>query len=203
VIREDIYEYAFKRTAADLDELISLAVTIEQLGRLKDARRALWDARPTVDSGPPVTPMVPSRPTKANAPWTRAEDQLLQDTWTGGEKSVMRLAGIFGRSAGAITSRLDKLGLVDRENSERSESGSTPNPTLPLPFPCPKTESTGADYCQCPIEDFRDYPEDGWCRVCRKHTRAAIEEAKANLAGPVNKYNTGILRNKITGTAWN
>lgn len=60
---------------------------------------------------PSVKKEHPNRP-NAGAPWSEEEDeQLKQEFWD--EKTIREMCVSHGRSRGAITSRLKKLGMID------------------------------------------------------------------------------------------
>ena len=74
------------------------------------AIEALDGSNATITSRPAKAATDPSRPA-AGKPWTPAEEQQLRDAFAS-NPSIPELAAAHGRSRGAISSRLVKLGLI-------------------------------------------------------------------------------------------
>lgn len=58
-------------------------------------------------------------PTSAGLPWSIALDDQLTSLWNEGQ-TVRALADLFGRTPGAITSRLVRIGLVEQRSDTNS-----------------------------------------------------------------------------------
>lgn len=94
------------------------------------ARRARRQAlRP---EGAPQRPIDPNRP-KIGASWSPEEEQQLRDAFTA-HKPILEIAAAHGRTQGAITARLVKLGLIEAPASSRVGHSSLPNviPSSPI-----------------------------------------------------------------------
>lgn len=63
-------------------------------------------------------PVDPNRP-KMGAPWTPEEEQQLRDGFAA-QKTIPELAATHGRTPGAITARLVRLGLIEEDPSDRA-----------------------------------------------------------------------------------
>lgn len=79
-----------------------------------DTVRALYVALQTIR---PARPKDPERP-RAGSPWTEAEEQQMRDAFDA-ESSIPAIASNLGRTAGAVTARLAKLGLIDSDTGVR------------------------------------------------------------------------------------
>jgi len=66
----------------------------------------------------------PNRP-KMGAPWTPDEEQQLRDGFAA-QKTIPELATAHGRTTIAITSRLVKMGLIEKDPSKRARYGIRP-----------------------------------------------------------------------------
>ncbi len=71
----------------------------------------------------PVDPNIP----KAGAAWSPAEEQRLSDAFTA-HKTIPEIAAAHGRTPGAITTRLVKLGLIEDSAANRAGRGNAPEP---------------------------------------------------------------------------
>jgi hypothetical protein len=69
-------------------------------------------------------PVDPNRP-KVGANWTPEEEQQLRDGFAA-HKSIPELATAHGRTVGAITARLVKLGLIEDNPMNRAGQGNRP-----------------------------------------------------------------------------
>ena len=69
-------------------------------------------------------PVDPNRP-KIGAPWTPDEEQQLRDGFAA-QKTIPELAATHGRTPGAITARLVRLGLIEEDPSDRPGRGNHP-----------------------------------------------------------------------------
>lgn len=85
-----------------------------------DVVRALFTAANLL-RGPDSVPS-PSRPGSAGARWTEQEDALLCHAFDGGTP-IGDIARQHGRTKGAITSRLVKLGRIDPDTVKTRERG--------------------------------------------------------------------------------
>ncbi len=54
-----------------------------------------------------------SKPTNAGLPWTQSDDERLKQVFSSG-KSVSEISRDFERTVGAINSRLERLGIIQR-----------------------------------------------------------------------------------------
>lgn len=63
----------------------------------------------------------PNRP-KMGTPWTPDEEQQLRDGFAA-QKTISELAAAHGRTTIAITSRLVKMGLIEKDPSRRARRG--------------------------------------------------------------------------------
>lgn len=104
-----------------------------------DTVRALYVALEALD-GPPAKsrPADPNRP-NLNQKWTPEEEQRLRDAFTA-QKPIPEIAATHGRSAGAITSRLVKLGLIQDDFGHPAHR---PRPPIPPPDRPAGPPSTG------------------------------------------------------------
>lgn len=89
------------------DTVRALFVALEVLKRQKHVR-----GKRTVD---------PNRP-KMGAPWAPDEEQQLRDGFAA-QKTIPELAATHGRTTIAITSRLVKMGLIEKDPSDRARRG--------------------------------------------------------------------------------
>ncbi len=69
-------------------------------------------------------PLDPNRP-KVGANWTPEEEQQLRDGFAA-HKPIPDLATMHGRTVGAITARLVKLGLIENNPLNRAGQGNRP-----------------------------------------------------------------------------
>jgi hypothetical protein len=87
----------------------------------------------------------PNRP-KAGGPWTPEEEHRLCDAFTV-QKPVPEIAAAHGRTPGAITSRLVKLGLITDTATNRAGAGNRPpgqaGSPIRLPRRSPERTETG------------------------------------------------------------
>ena len=81
---------------------------------------------PRVQEQLPALPKKPADPTKPHAggKWTEEEEQLLRDAFVA-HTAIEDIAKDHGRTPGAITSRLVKLGLVEDNPANRTGQGRT------------------------------------------------------------------------------
>jgi hypothetical protein len=66
-------------------------------------------------------PVDPNRP-KMGASWTPDEEQQLRDEFAA-QKTIPELAAMHGRTPGAITARLVRMGLIEADPSDHSGRG--------------------------------------------------------------------------------
>ena len=92
------------------DTVRALFVALEALNRQKHVRVK--------------HPVDPNRP-KMGASWTPEEEQQLRDGFAA-QKTIPELAATQGRTPGAITARLVRLGLIEEDPSERPGRGNHP-----------------------------------------------------------------------------
>ncbi len=92
------------------DTVRALFVALEVLNRQKHVRVK--------------RPADPNRP-KMGASWTPEEEQQLRDGFAA-QKAIPELAASHGRTPGAITARLVRLGLIEEDPSERPGRGNHP-----------------------------------------------------------------------------
>jgi hypothetical protein len=97
---------------------------------------ALESLNPTSKSKEP-RPVDPNKP-KVGTGWTPEEEQQLREAFAA-NKPIKEIAAAHGRNTGAITSRLEKLGLIDNPHrtgfaaQQRSPAGAAPRPQAPAP----------------------------------------------------------------------
>ena len=68
----------------------------------------------------------PNKP-KAGAKWTSDDEQRLRDAFTA-QQPIPEIAAEHGRTPGAITARLVKLGLIEDSLTNRAGRGNSPSP---------------------------------------------------------------------------
>jgi hypothetical protein len=93
-----------------------------------DTVRALYMALEAMGKGSmPRKPreLDPDRP-KIGAAWTTEEEQQLRDAFQAG-KGISEIAAAHGRTRGAITARLVKLGLIEETVITRAGRGHAPD----------------------------------------------------------------------------
>lgn len=94
--------------------------------------RALYLALEALDTPPAKSRSAdPNRP-NLNQKWTPEEEQRLRDAFAA-NTPIPQIATTHGRSAGAITSRLVKLGLIQDDFGHPAHRGRPPVPTPPTP----------------------------------------------------------------------
>lgn len=118
------------------------------------ARRARRQAlRP---EGAPHRAIDPNRP-KIGASWSPEEEQQLRDAFAA-HKPIPEIAAAHGRTQGAITARLIKLGLIE---APTHRAGQPPNPIRPN-HPLPSDSSASHPAPQIPREltekEKNDFP---------------------------------------------
>ena len=107
-----------------------------------DTVRALYVALEALDqpAGKPKRPADPNRP-QVGRPWTPEEEQKLRDAFTT-HKPIPEIAATHGRTPGAVTSRLVRLGLIQDDFSHPAHRPATPParqpPDRPAAPPAPK-----------------------------------------------------------------
>ena len=100
-----------------------------------DTVRALYTILEAAESGTkPKKPVDPNKP-RAGGKWTEEEEQRLRDAFHA-RKPFADIAKDHGRTQGAITARLVKLGLVEDNPSNRAGQGNRP-PVVDTPAPKP------------------------------------------------------------------
>jgi hypothetical protein len=90
----------------------------------------------------PARPVDPNRP-KIGASWSQEEEQQLRDEFAA-HKPFRDIATTHGRTVGAITARLVKLGLIEDTATNRAGQGSRPFGFLSHPFSSPSVASAKA-----------------------------------------------------------
>jgi len=112
-----------------------------------DVVRALFLAleglkTPAIKSKEP-RPVDPNKP-KVGTGWTPEEEQQLREAFAA-NKPIKEIAAAHGRNTGAITSRLEKLGLIDNPHrtgfaaQQRNPAGA--NPVQGVRYPTPTATS--------------------------------------------------------------
>jgi hypothetical protein len=97
-----------------------------------DTVRALFVALEALEKGGRVRaprPVDPNKP-KVGAAWTPEEEQQLRDAFAA-HKPIPDIAATHGRTQGAITARLVRMGLIEDTGSNRSGQGNRPIMALP------------------------------------------------------------------------
>jgi len=101
-----------------------------------DTVRALYTLLEAAESGKkPPKPVDPNKP-RAGGKWTDEEEQRLRAAFAA-QKPIDDVAKDHGRTPGAITARLLKLGLIEDNPSNRAGQGNRP----PAPPPSNSSES--------------------------------------------------------------
>ena len=99
-----------------------------------DTVRALYTMLEAAESGKkPPKPVDPTKP-RAGGKWTEEEEQRLRAAYAA-HNAIPEIAAAHGRTPGAITSRLVKLGLVEDIPSNRTGQGNRPPPATAEPTP--------------------------------------------------------------------
>jgi hypothetical protein len=97
-----------------------------------DTVRALFVALEALEKGGRARapkPVDPNKP-KMGASWTPEEEQQLRSAFAA-HKPIPEIAVTHGRTQGAITARLVRMGLIEDTGSNRSGQGSRPMMGLP------------------------------------------------------------------------
>ena len=101
-----------------------------------DTVRALYTILEAAESGnKPKKPVDPNKP-RAGGKWTEEEEQRLRDAFHA-RKPFDEIAKDHGRTPGAITARLVKLGLIEANATNRAGQGNRPPPAATEPAPPP------------------------------------------------------------------
>jgi hypothetical protein len=110
------------------DTVRALFMAVDALDN--SARRARRQAlRP---EGAPHRLIDPNRP-KVGASWSPDEEQQLRDAFAA-HKPIPEIAAAHGRTQGAITARLVKLGLIEDTATNRAGHGNRPADLPPTPI---------------------------------------------------------------------
>jgi hypothetical protein len=99
-----------------------------------DTVRALYVALEALEKGGrrrEPRPVDPNKP-KAGGAWSPEEEQQLREEFAA-RKSFSEIAAVHGRTTGAITSRLVKLGLLDDTATNRAGRGHAPSTDISRP----------------------------------------------------------------------
>jgi hypothetical protein len=103
-----------------------------------DTVRALYTILEAAESGTkPKKPVDPNKP-RAGGRWTEDEKQRLRDAFAA-HKPIHEIARDHGRTTGAITARLVKLGLIEDNSTNRAGQGNRPPPSGAAPAVDPET----------------------------------------------------------------
>ena len=108
-----------------------------------DTVRALYTTLEALDKPKRVRaprPVDPNKP-RAGGPWTPEEEQRLRDAYAA-HKPIPEIAVDHGRTPGAITARLVKLGLIEDNATNRAGHGNRPAPAA---RPAPPVVDPGDD----------------------------------------------------------
>ena len=100
-----------------------------------DTARALFMALEAMEQGGRTRAAHPADPNKpkAGGQWSPEEEQQLRDAFTA-RKPIPAIAAAHGRTAGAITGRLMKLGLIENTFANRASQGNRPAGQPPAPI---------------------------------------------------------------------
>ena len=104
------------------DTVRALFVALEAMERRSRSRADRHDLAGRSPEG--RRPLDPNRP-KVGANWTPDEEQQLRDGFAA-HKPIPELATAHGRTVGAITARLVKLGLIEDNPMNRAGQGNRP-----------------------------------------------------------------------------
>jgi hypothetical protein len=94
-------------------------------------------------------PIDPNRPKMGRA-WTPQEEEQLIQAYNE-RKSIADIAAAHGRTTGAITSRLVKLGLIEDNATNRAGRGHAPKPGQSPIRPTDSRKSPAADDAEYPF----------------------------------------------------
>jgi len=115
-----------------------------------DTVRALYTILEAAESGKkPRKPADPTKP-RAGGKWTPEEERRLRDAFTA-HKPIPELAKDHGRTTGAITARLVKLGLIEDNPANRAGQGNQPPPTSRPAEPPQASHAGSIDPDDCPF----------------------------------------------------
>ena len=98
-----------------------------------DTVRALYTILEAAESGKKPKKLVDPNKPRAGGKWTPEEEQRLRDAFTA-HKPIPEIAAAHGRTPGAITARLFKLGLIEDNPSNRAGQGNRPSDPAPRPI---------------------------------------------------------------------
>lgn len=114
-----------------------------------DTVRALYTILEVAEAGKkPKKPADPNKP-HAGGKWTPEEEQRLRDAFAA-HTPIAEVATDHGRTPGAITARLLKLGLIEDNPSNRAGQGNRPPPAAAAPAP-PSSQPGPVDPDDCPF----------------------------------------------------
>ena len=108
-----------------------------------DTVRALYTALEALEGKGVAKKVKEPRPVDPNKPhaggkWTPEEEERLREEYTANNGSIKDIAKAHGRTPGAISSRLVKLGIIEDKPANRTGAGNTP-PSKPAPQPADGT----------------------------------------------------------------
>jgi hypothetical protein len=134
-----------------------------------DTVRALFVALEALEKGGRARtprPVDPNKP-KGGAPWTPEEEEQLRRAFAA-HKPIPEIAATHGRTQGAITARLVRMGLIEDTGSNRSGQGNRPVVGLARP------KSEGMD--RVPIHPNGTRPPDRPITPPRELTQAEKDD---------------------------
>lgn len=116
-----------------------------------DTVRALYTALEALEKPKRIRnprPVDPNKP-RAGGPWSPEEEDRLRAAYTA-HKPIPEIATDHGRTPGAITARLVKLGLIEDNPANRAGQGNRPPPGTTEPAP-PTSQPGPVDPDDCPF----------------------------------------------------
>jgi hypothetical protein len=117
-----------------------------------DTVRALYTALEALDKPKRARaprPVDPNKP-RAGGPWSAEEEDRLSAAYTT-HKPVPEIAADHGRTPGAITARLVKLGLIEDHPANRQGQGNRPPPAATETPRPPASQPDSIDPEDCPF----------------------------------------------------
>lgn len=161
MVNQDVYEALFKHALRDLDDLIDVVGWDSWTKEGEDYKtwRSLEQARMSLLNARPRPPKVSEMPKPTTHILPPAALKLVVEPAEADSKTK-QIAEALGYRIGQV---------IEFEPPKGANRRAVDGPVT--------------DYCTCPIEDYRDYPDGAAaCLVCGRPMRTLIEEAADQLA---------------------